>query len=90
MNEIDILNVAGSRHVASIIDVFEDSSNIFIVQELIEGMNMLDFLSTRIRENRIVKLLMRSLFEGLEYLHSIGIVHRDIKLENIMVQTRTN
>ena len=28
---------------------------------------------------------MKETFEGMLYLHSIGVVHRDIKLENIML-----
>lgn len=32
-----------------------------------------------------VKLLLKELLEGICYLHEHGIMHRDIKLENIMI-----
>jgi serine/threonine protein kinase len=34
-----------------------------------------------------VRNLAKKLFTGLEYLHSLGIGHRDIKFENIMVSS---
>jgi len=34
-----------------------------------------------------VKNLAKKLLNGLEYLHSLGIGHRDIKFENIMVSS---
>ena len=39
----------------------------------------------RPRVEAAVKTLITKLFSGLEYLHSLGIGHRDIKFENIMV-----
>jgi serine/threonine protein kinase len=31
---------------------------------------------------------MHSLVRGLQYLHNVGVAHRDIKLENIMLEFR--
>lgn len=37
----------------------------------------------------VCKRIMREIFTGLSYLHEIGIVHRDIKLDNIMMNVPT-
>ena len=37
----------------------------------------------------VCKRIMREIFIGLSYLHEIGIVHRDIKLDNIMMNVPT-
>lgn len=55
------------------------------MQELIEGVDLGNFIKNTPRTEGLVKKIMKGVFDGVEYLHSIGVVHRDIKLENIMI-----
>ena len=59
-----------------------------IVMELL-GINLLkyieDYYPTGIPEN-IVKLIAKDCFKGLDCIHSLGAIHTDIKLENIVVK----
>jgi serine/threonine protein kinase len=59
-----------------------------MVQELVEGgTDLYEYIKQqkeRLDETG-VKRIFWQLADGLEHLQSLGIVHRDIKLENIMV-----
>ena len=85
MNELGILRACRSKHVGAILDFFEDVNRMYIVQELIDGFNLMTFLQGVPRQEKLTRKIIRGLVEGLKYLHSVGIAHRDIKLENIML-----
>lgn len=56
-----------------------------------EGKDLYDYLlkrNFRIPETRAKELALQ-LGEAIKYMHSFGIIHRDIKLENIMMTDTT-
>jgi serine/threonine protein kinase len=73
-------------------DVFESADDIFIVLECMKGRDMFDYMMKRnfnILEERS-KAIMYKICRGINYLHSYGIVHRDLKFENIMMTDKTD
>ena len=81
MRRLDHLNIV---HLLEVIDD-PDEDNLFLVMELVSGGD----LSVPIRARRNVpeaqlRLWMRGVLLGLEYLHLSGVTHRDLKPENIL------
>ena len=56
--------------------------------ELIEGESLLNYVRSfpdrKLEENNC-KLIFKQIIEGLLYLHENNVSHRDIKLENIII-----
>lgn len=56
----------------------------FMVMQLLEGEELTGLLDGRIPAPRVVELMLQ-IFRGLEHAHKQGVVHRDVKPENIFV-----
>ena len=73
------------------IDIFENADYYHIVLEYMAGSDLFDYLKERnfsLGEDR-VRIIVWQLAQGIKYLHSYGIVHRDLKLENVMMSDTT-
>lgn len=79
---------AGLNHanVVSIYDWGEVDGTYYIVMEYVEGETLKDLIRRRQRlsGNEAVAVMLQ-LLGGLEYAHRAGIVHRDIKPQNVML-----
>lgn len=63
-----------------------DSNFIYIFLEYVGGGSLADYIKKfgPLKEDLIKKFLL-DILEGLEYLHSMKVIHRDIKAANILV-----
>jgi len=86
-NEIEVLKMCQHPNIVRMVDVFENTDYIFIVLELLQGGDLYDYFRKRefnVSEDRS-KEIFRQIANSLFYMHSLGICHRDLKLENIMM-----
>ncbi len=81
---------AGLSHpnIVSVYDVGEDENANFIVMELVEGITLKDYIKRKkklsVREATSIAIQVSL---GLEAAHKCGLVHRDVKPQNIMIST---
>ena len=72
--------------VTKILETFETEKYMLIIMEYISGGNLQNFVKKRRKLcEKTAKILFRQLIQGIKYIHSKGVVHRDIKLENILL-----
>ena len=79
-------------NIIKLIDLFENSDQYFIVIEYMAGKDLFDYIQKRnfmLPEER-VKHLVLQIIQAVRYLHDFGIVHRDLKLENVMMSDSSN
>ena len=72
--------------VTKILETFETDQYYLIIMEYISGGNLQSFIKKRRKlGEKTSKILFRQIIQALKYIHSKNIVHRDIKLENILL-----
>lgn len=90
--EIRILQHAKHENILELYDVFETCERLYLVTEYIDGGTLYGYLQTaggQLAEPATRKLI-EDIAKGLLFLHQRGIIHRDVKLENIMIRREKN
>jgi serine/threonine protein kinase len=85
--EIEAMKMCQHVNIMKLIDLFEDDRYFYLILEMLYGGDLFDYLEARqfnISEAR-AKDLFKQIALGTKYIHSFGIVHRDLKIENIIM-----
>lgn len=86
--EINILKRLDHPNVLKIYEFFQDDENFYLVTELCGHGDLSDKLQRMGCMNEIpVKVLMYQILSSVAYLHSKGVIHGDLKLENILIES---
>jgi serine/threonine protein kinase len=85
--EVEIMqHLSGHPGVVTLRAVFEDSDRFYLVMELCRGGRLLDEVRRegRLSERRAAHVI-RELMDVVKYCHEMGVVHRDIKPDNVLL-----
>ncbi|XP_036985343.2 testis-specific serine/threonine-protein kinase 4 isoform X2 [Artibeus jamaicensis] len=89
--EIQVMKVLRHKHLINFYQAIETTSRVYIILELAQGGDVLEWIQ---RYGACSEPLAGKWFSqmalGIAYLHSKGIVHRDLKLENLLLDKREN
>ena len=76
-----------SRH-ANIVDYIESflyKNEVWIVMEHMEGGSLTDVVTESLMTEGQIAAVSRETAQGLQHLHKHGVIHRDIKSENVLL-----
>nr|WP_320025813.1 serine/threonine-protein kinase [uncultured Acetobacterium sp.] len=86
MREADIMKGLNHPGIPKIVEVTEDEDYVYIIQEYIQGepLSLVIQKCGKIRDEYL-RVWMGSMASTLDYLHKQGLIHRDIKPDNMML-----
>eukprot|EP00931_Biecheleriopsis_adriatica_P115379 TRINITY_DN91180_c0_g1_i1.p1 TRINITY_DN91180_c0_g1~~TRINITY_DN91180_c0_g1_i1.p1 ORF type:complete len:421 (-),score=99.99 TRINITY_DN91180_c0_g1_i1:114-1304(-) len=82
-----------SEHIMHCIEIFQDQEHYYCVNELLEGKDLTCIRVEAPKQGIALtepywKLIFKQCVQGLDYMHRHGLMHCDIKEENIMFKTK--
>jgi calcium-dependent protein kinase len=88
INEFQILKQIDNPNVIRMYEFYDTQDTFYIVQELAKGGELYDELEVQGNlSEKDTALLIKQVLSCLKYLHSQNVIHRDINLENILLES---
>lgn len=89
MREVKIMMKIAHENIVNTYDIFDSMRNLHLVIEYMQGGELFDIIADQGHlSEKVASQIIREIIKGVDYLHEVGVVHCDIKPENILCKSK--
>ncbi|KOS13507.1 serine threonine kinase [Malassezia pachydermatis] len=88
VNEIEVMQQSRHPNIVNFLSAFMTNGELWVVMEYMEGGPLTDIVLHSILSEGQIAAIARECLTGLRHLHAHGVIHRDIKSDNVLMSMR--
>ncbi|KAI8382923.1 kinase-like domain-containing protein [Blakeslea trispora] len=88
INEIRVMKESKAKNIVNFIESYLWRGDLWVVMEYMEGGSLTDVVTCNMMMEGQIAAICKEVLEGLRHLHASGVIHRDIKSDNVLLSMR--
>lgn len=85
INEIMVMKRSQHPNIVNFIESYLWKGDLWVVMEYMEGGSLTDVVTCNMIMEGQIAAICKQVLEGLKHLHANGVIHRDIKSDNVLL-----